>query len=118
MQLPDYRMIFVAKLDSPCMPHAPPDGCCMLVRKSRFEVLGVESIYYHAPTGSDFAPAAPGGAAVGVGSAAAAGVASTAASPGVVPATVSPAVAKSRGVSPLQATQTQALWAQNCTGLT
>ena len=108
MQLPDYRMIFVAKLDSPCMPHAPPDGCCMLVRKSRFEVLGVESIYYHAPTGSDFAPAAPGGAAVGVGSAAAAGVASTAASAGVVPATVSPAVAKSRGVSPLQATQTQA----------
>lgn len=46
VMLPEFSMVFVPKLDSPCMPAAAPDGVCMLVRRGRFDILDVQSVYY------------------------------------------------------------------------
>ena len=46
VMLPEYSMVFVPKLDSPCMPVAAPDGVCVLVRRGRFDILDVQSVYY------------------------------------------------------------------------
>lgn len=45
-KLPDYRMVFVPKLDSPCLPSYPPDGCAMFLRRDRWEILDIDIYYY------------------------------------------------------------------------
>lgn len=44
--LAGYAMIFCAKLDSPCLPDCPPDGCAIFVKRTTFEVIHIESFYY------------------------------------------------------------------------
>lgn len=48
MHLSGHALIHCSKLDSPCLPNHPPDGCGLLVRRDRFDILEVTTHYYTA----------------------------------------------------------------------
>ena len=53
MQLTTLAMIHCAKLDSPCLPHHPPDGCGLFVSRDRFDILDVTTHYYASAASPD-----------------------------------------------------------------
>jgi mRNA deadenylase 3'-5' endonuclease subunit Ccr4 len=52
----DYYAFYIPKLTSAASkvdPRVPPDGTCLLVRRSKFDVCGVETIYYTSAEGDE-----------------------------------------------------------------
>ena len=50
--LPDHQLLFCPKLNSPAQKcGAPPDGCAMLLRRSYYEVLDVQVMYFQMESG-------------------------------------------------------------------
>ena len=50
--LPEHQMLFCPKLQSPALKcGAPPDGCVMMIRRSHYELMDVQIMYYQMESG-------------------------------------------------------------------